>query len=323
MRHRRRLRSNRVPPEHIHFTGFPLPDELTGGRSLGTLKSSLTARLSRLDPAGTFFEGQRREVESTVSHPPAAQRGRPPLLVFAIGGAGAQADGARPLLAVLAPELRRETLRLALVAGVRSDVAARFRKAVAGLDLSDLPPSTLRVFHEPDFASHYRAFNTLLAEADVLVTKPSELAFFAALGVPLLLTDPIGRHEAVNRRWVVGRCADSTCRRRPISSGGCSTTSPTGALPRRRGAVTARRRDGGRSGSRRSRRRPPPAKLHHRWSRRERVLVELEFEIVDRETTRLGDLELARCRTSDGVTGYEIRIDGALLCQAPAAVTTR
>ncbi len=203
----RRLRSYGVPADRIHFTGFPLPDELTGGRSLGVLKGNLAARLARLDPSRAFFDGRRRRVEATLGHLPAGERGCPPLLVFAVGGAGAQAHGVRPLLAALAPELRRGALRLALVAGVRSEVAARFRRAIDGLGLSDLPASALHVLHEQSFASYYRAFNALLAEADLLVTKPSELVFIAALSLPLLLTSPVGSHEAVNRRWVIGRRA--------------------------------------------------------------------------------------------------------------------
>ena len=46
--------------------------------------------------------------------------------------------------------------------------------------------------------------------------------------------------------------------------------------------------------------------------------MEIEIEVIDYEIISLG-LELARYRTSDGVTGCELRIDGALLCQAPAA----
>jgi UDP-N-acetylglucosamine:LPS N-acetylglucosamine transferase len=42
----------------------------------------------------------------------------------------------------------------------------------------------------------------LLAGADVLWTKPSELVFYAALGLPLVLSWPVGVHERYNRRWV-------------------------------------------------------------------------------------------------------------------------
>ena len=44
--------------------------------------------------------------------------------------------------------------------------------------------------------------NALLARTDVLWTKPSEMTFYAALGLPLVLASPVGAHERINRRWV-------------------------------------------------------------------------------------------------------------------------
>jgi hypothetical protein len=43
----------------------------------------------------------------------------------------------------------------------------------------------------------------LLAEADILWTKPSEMTFFAALGLPLVLAPAVGAQESYNRRWAV------------------------------------------------------------------------------------------------------------------------
>ena len=40
------------------------------------------------------------------------------------------------------------------------------------------------------------------ADTDVLWTKPSELVFYAGLGIPLLLAPPVGIHESYNLRWV-------------------------------------------------------------------------------------------------------------------------
>ena len=50
---------------------------------------------------------------------------------------------------------------------------------------------------------YFRACNALLAEADVLWTKPSEMTFFAALGLPLVLAPPVGVQEVYNRRWAI------------------------------------------------------------------------------------------------------------------------
>src|SRR4030095_9293640 len=49
----------------------------------------------------------------------------------------------------------------------------------------------------------YKSFNRLLAETDVLWTKPSEMTFYAALGLPLVLSPPVGVHERYNRRWAI------------------------------------------------------------------------------------------------------------------------
>jgi hypothetical protein len=41
-----------------------------------------------------------------------------------------------------------------------------------------------------------------MARTDALWTKPSELSFYAALGLPLVFASPVGVHERYNRRWV-------------------------------------------------------------------------------------------------------------------------
>jgi hypothetical protein len=61
----------------------------------------------------------------------------------------------------------------------------------------------VEVVHSADFWDYYRQFNRLLADTDVLWTKPSEMVFYAALGLPLVLDDPVGHHEWHNRRWIV------------------------------------------------------------------------------------------------------------------------
>ncbi|HUL58089.1 MAG TPA: hypothetical protein VLU43_02375 [Anaeromyxobacteraceae bacterium] len=197
----RRLRSYGVPEHRIAFTGFPLPDELVGGPALPVLKRNLAARLVRLDPSGEF----RREIPEELAHflgvLPAEQEGKPPLLTFAVGGAGAQAG----IVAAALPRFRRllgdGLIRVALVAGVRPEVEARFREAIARARLEHLIGSGIELLSERSFDAYYRSFNALLARTDVLWTKPSELTFYGALGIPLLLAPPVGVHERYNRRW--------------------------------------------------------------------------------------------------------------------------
>jgi hypothetical protein len=41
-----------------------------------------------------------------------------------------------------------------------------------------------------------------MRETDILWTKPSELSFYAGLGIPIVMTPPIGSQERFNRQWL-------------------------------------------------------------------------------------------------------------------------
>lgn len=195
-----RLAAYGVPAGRVEITGFPLPGPLLGGKDLATLRRHLAARLVRLDPAGAFRRRLGPEVESFLGPLPEKEERRPPRVAFVVGGAGAQAELAAPLLTALAHHLRDGRLRLSLVAGTRPEVAERFRAAARDAGLAHLG-SGVEVLCEPDVDAYFRTFNRLLATTDLLWTKPSEITFFAALGLPLVLTRPIGAQERHNRRW--------------------------------------------------------------------------------------------------------------------------
>jgi hypothetical protein len=197
----RRLRSYGVPEDRITFTGFPLPDALVGGSSLATLEANLAARVVRLDPAGEFRRSVPEELAHFLGALPRGEEGRPPLLTFAVGGAGAQAGMAAELLPGFRRALEAGSLRICLVAGVRAEVDARFREVVRRAGMEPLLGGALEILLAPTFREYYARFNALLARTDVLWTKPSELTFYGALGIPLVLAPPVGVHERYNRRW--------------------------------------------------------------------------------------------------------------------------
>jgi UDP-N-acetylglucosamine:LPS N-acetylglucosamine transferase len=194
----RRLEAYGVRPDRIRYTGYPLPGELVGGRERAALHRNLAARLVRLDPGEVFIGPHRAELERVLGPLPAEQRGRPPHVVFAVGGAGAQVNIADELLPGIVRPLAEGKLRLTLVAGVRDEVAVRFRAAIERSGARGV-----EILVAPDVPAYLRAFNALLAETDVLWSKPSEITFFAALGLPLVFSPPVGVHEGYNRRWAV------------------------------------------------------------------------------------------------------------------------
>lgn len=202
----RRLRAYGVPKDRVEVTGFPLPEELLGGRELTALKDNLKARLVRLDPRHAFRDAARDEIRHFLGELPDSEEGRPPLLTFAVGGAGAQTGLARKIVRSLAPRIHAGRLRLCLVAGTRAEVAVRFREWTdeAGLaqGSSEIDePGTVEILLEDTVEDYFDRFHRLLASTDILWTKPSELTFFAALGLPLVLAPWVGIQEYYNRRW--------------------------------------------------------------------------------------------------------------------------
>jgi len=180
-----------IPPERVVLTGFPLPPELVDP---GTAAASFSGRMARLGGLG-------RSRPTAADPSPGAQC---PRLTLAVGGAGAQTDHARRLLGPLTPLVTSGQLRLALVAGTNAVVAAHFRRWLREAGLDGLPRDRIELLWEPSFIAYYRRFNELLLDTDILWTKPSELSFYAALGIALVLDDPVGDHERRNRDWLLG-----------------------------------------------------------------------------------------------------------------------
>ena len=195
-----RLTAYGVAPARIQLTGFPLPDELVGGPSLPILRRHLAGRLERLDPLGVFRDRHAAELAHLLGPLPGAPP-QAPLVTFAVGGAGAQAELARQFLPSLRPEIEAGRLRLALLAGVRRAVAESFTALLARAGLAGHPGA--RVVAAEDLDAYFRACNALLAETDILWTKPSEMTFYGALGLPLIFSPPVGAQERYNRRWAI------------------------------------------------------------------------------------------------------------------------
>jgi UDP-N-acetylglucosamine:LPS N-acetylglucosamine transferase len=187
-RARRRMVSYGVPKERVRSTGYPLPDELVG-RDGAALRRNFEARAARL-----------------------SRKGSPPLIVFAIGGAGAQVPLAKKLIRGMAPQVRDGSLRLALVAGRRPEVASALNAALEAARIE------AELLYDPDVFAYIRRFNALLASADALWSKPSEMTFFAALGLPFISAAPVGVHEQWNLRWAADRGA-ALPQHEPESSG--------------------------------------------------------------------------------------------------------
>jgi hypothetical protein len=76
-----------------------------------------------------------------------------------------------------------------------------FQNAARGLRLEKNP--NLEILFEEKIGNYFNRFNKTLRKVDILWTKPSELSFYSALGVPIIVAPPIGSQEDFNKSWLL------------------------------------------------------------------------------------------------------------------------
>jgi hypothetical protein len=201
---RRRLQAYGVPETAIFMTGFPLPKENIGSETeLEILKADLFERLLRLDPANKFFSYHEKSVLGWLGRDSVpSERERHFTVMFAIGGAGAQTEMVKKILAGLRRPLMKEAVRMTISCGIQKKVFERVLGFVGEAGLRGELGRGLEIIYDQDVYAYLDRFNARLRRTDVLWTKPSELAFYCGLGLPILMADPIGAHEELNKRWL-------------------------------------------------------------------------------------------------------------------------
>jgi hypothetical protein len=202
----RRLRQYGVPDDRIFITGFTLPRENIGGPDMATLKGDLLARLGRLDPKGRFSSVYGSTVNELLGGAPEPSNGTARVTVtFAIGGAGAQTDIGIVLMQALKPGILDGRFRLILVAGVNRVLEMGLQEVAVRTGLATALGDGLLIVREETKPAYFDRFNALMRETDLLWTKPSELSFYSALGIPIIIAPPIGSQESKNMRWLTDK----------------------------------------------------------------------------------------------------------------------
>jgi hypothetical protein len=195
-----RLKAYGVSEERIHLTGFPLPLELLGDSNLSVLKKDLAQRLFYLDPKGKFWARHGRNVEYFLGKENCVFRNERKLTItYAVGGAGAQKEIGEQIAKSLKEKLRSGEIRLILVAGTRKEVNEYFESLKKEIDPDG---ENIRIIFSESLQEYFGLFNKALHETDILWTKPSELSFYCALGIPIIMSPIIGSQEKFNRKWL-------------------------------------------------------------------------------------------------------------------------
>lgn len=180
-----------MPDEAVAYTGHYIDHEL-----VSNIEADCARRLARLERG----EGRR--------------------YLLTIGGAGAQQDIFMAMIKWLIPRIKREKAALFINLGDHYEVWEQIKKRIP--ELSELTTEHIDDFeetaafaeaaldgavkgvhafcHKDIFAAVYST-NLLMRACDVLITKPSELAFYP---VPKLMIKRVGGHEA----WGAVRAAE-------------------------------------------------------------------------------------------------------------------
>lgn len=185
-----RLKSYGIREENIFLTGYPLPLHLAL-----KAKEDLKMRLLNLDPQRKFLKKYKKLVENQLRKLPKLSS-RPLTILFSIGGAGAQKEIALEIFFQLKEEIKKGEIKYIISLGTNEKIKSFFEQR-----LERLP--NLSLLFAPSIIEYFEKFNSALSQVDILWTKPSELSFYSALGIPILSAPPIGAQEEFNLRWLL------------------------------------------------------------------------------------------------------------------------
>ncbi|MDO8436293.1 MAG: hypothetical protein Q7S82_02835 [bacterium] len=195
-----RLQLYGIKPRNIFFTGYPLPMENIGGKNMEILKEDLGHRLLNLDPKQRYNYYYELLIKKYLGKLPSSSN-HPLTLMFSVGGAGAQKEIGVKILKCLKRKIKLREIKIIFSVGVKEKTRRYFEKNIQGLGLKNA--ENIEILFEKDFEKYFQKFNQALRTTDILWTKPSELSFYSALGLPIIIAPTIGSQEEFNKRWLV------------------------------------------------------------------------------------------------------------------------
>ncbi len=194
---RDRLKLYGVNPKNIFLTGYPLPKENIG-ENAEIAKEDLRYRILNLDPQKRYRKIYAPLIKGVLGDLP-EKPNHPLTVMFSIGGAGAQKGLCSKAIRSLEKSIKQKKLRFLIGIGVRKELKEYFAKSIRDLDLD----GWVHIISAQTTTEYFKIFNQALRETDVLWTKPSELSFYAGIGLPIIIAPTIGSQEDFNKRWLL------------------------------------------------------------------------------------------------------------------------
>ncbi|MFQ6049899.1 MAG: hypothetical protein ACE5J0_02575 [Candidatus Paceibacterales bacterium] len=197
-----RLQLYGVKPENIYLTGYPLPTENIGTEKLEILKEDLRHRILNLDSKNKYRQQYFPLIKDYLGDLP-EKSNHPLTIMFAVGGAGVQKEIGVKILKCLKSKVKQGKIKVILVAGIRKWLKDYFLKNIENLNLKDSLNENIEIIFNNKIEDYFKNFNLALRKTDILWTKPSELSFYTALGLPIIIAPPIGSQEDLNQEWLL------------------------------------------------------------------------------------------------------------------------
>lgn len=199
-----RLKRYGVNPDNIFLSGFPLPLKNLGNEKLEILKEDFCKRVTNLDPTHKHVKKYHESLLKELG------RKTMPLckdtsltLTFAVGGAGAQRELGITIVKSLKEKILNNEIKINLIAGIHNDVSTFFRRQLRSMGLGKEIGKKINIIFASNKEEYFEKFNSVLRTTDILWTKPSELSFYVALGIPIIMAEPIGSQENFNKKWLM------------------------------------------------------------------------------------------------------------------------
>ncbi len=193
-----RLQLYGVKKENIYLTGYPLPKENIGTEKQEILKEDLKSRIVNLDPQKKYRMPYSPLIKKYLGSLP-EKSNRPLTLMFAVGGAGAQKEIGIQIVKSLKDKIKKKEVRVILVAGIKEEIKDYFYRRLKENNLQ----KEVEILFDVKIHNYFEKFNKTLRKTDILWTKPSELSFYAGLGVPIIIAPTVGSHEDFNKKWLL------------------------------------------------------------------------------------------------------------------------
>jgi len=196
-----RLKLYGIKAENIYLTGYPLPKENIG-QNLEIVKEDLAYRLLNLDPRKKYYGMYHPVIEDYIGDLP-EKPDHPLTIMFSIGGAGAQKEMAIKIAKSLEEKIKTKKLKLIFSAGTKIEVKNYLLENIEKIDLEEEIGNGVEIIFNENIKDYFIEFNRKLRKTDILWTKPSELSFYAGLGLPIIIAPSIGSQEDFNKRWLL------------------------------------------------------------------------------------------------------------------------